>query len=105
MSGTFKIMIILTGIIALMLSEIALMFWLGRNDVKNFCHEIKPGLPVAQLASLADKYDVRYILPGSREVSGAYRAIVNTPRSFGFHTCMVLHDNTVVFESRYGDAK
>lgn len=103
MSGTFKITIILIGIIILSLSEIALMFWLGRNDVKNFCDEIKPGRPVEQLANLADKYDVRYIKLGPREVSGVW-TLVNTPRSFGLHTCMVRHDNTAVLGSQYGYA-
>lgn len=95
-------MIGLIGLAALALSEVALMFWLGRNDVKNFCHEIKHGRPIAQLTVLAKKHDVRYTMPGSRENSGTYRTLVNTPRSFGRHTCLVRHDSTVVISSQYG---
>lgn len=104
MRAIFKITIVLIGIAALALSEISLMYWLGGNDVKNFCAEIKPGLPIAQLAGTAKNYDVRYTLPGFRDNSGSYWTLVNTPRSFGRHTCMVRHDNTVVIESRYGYA-
>lgn len=96
-----KIMLVLTGIVALSLSEVALMFWLGGKDVKNFCQEIKPGIPVMQLAGLAKKHDVRFSLPGVRDETGAYLTLVNTPRSFGRHTCMVRHDNTVIIESQY----
>lgn len=104
MRGIFKIMLVLIGIAALSLSEITLMFWLGGNDVKKFCNEIKPGLPVAQLAGLAKRYDVRFSLPGSSGGSGVYLVPVSTPRSFGRHTCMVRHDNTVVAGSQYGYA-
>lgn len=99
-----KTLLVLAVIAILSLSEIAVMFWLGGRDVKNFCEEIKPGIPVAQLADLAKKHDVRYKLPGLREGSGTYVALVNTPRSFGRHTCMVRHDNAVVIEGRYAFA-
>jgi hypothetical protein len=95
---------ILVGIAALSLTEIALMFWLGGKDVKNFCREIKPGIPIAQIADLAKKHDVRYTFPGLREDSGTYLILVNTPRSFGRHTCIVRHDNAVVIASRFGFA-
>jgi hypothetical protein len=104
MRAILKISISLIGLVALALIGFALMFWLGGNDVKNFCHEIKPGLPIAQLADLAKKYDVRLRLPGSREDSGVYWTLVYTPRSYGRHTCMVRHDNTVVIGSQYGYA-
>lgn len=102
MRTIFKIAIVLIGMAALALSEILLMFWLGGNDVKKFCLEIKPGLPIAQIVNLAKKYDVRYRLPGLREDSGVYLILVNTPRSFGRHTCEVRHDNAVVISSQYG---
>lgn len=101
MKAIFKISAVLIGIAALSLVEVALMYWLGGRDVKNFCHEIKPGLPAAQLADLAKKHGVRLSLPGSREDSGVYLTLVHTPRSFGRHTCMVRHDNTVVIGSQY----
>lgn len=101
MRGMFKIMLVLIGIAALSLSEISLMFWLGGNDVKKFCNEIKHGLPIAQLGDLAKRYDVRYRLPGSCEASGLCRVYVNTPRSFGRHVCMVQHDNDRVIGSQY----
>lgn len=104
MKTTLKVVIGLIGLAALALSEFALMFWLGGNDVKSFCREIKPGLPIAQLQVLAEKHDVRYRLPGLREDSGAYWMLVNTPRSFGRHTCSVRHDNAVVISSQYGFA-
>jgi hypothetical protein len=104
MKAIFKISAVLIGIAALSLVEIALMFWLGGRDVKNFCHEIRPGLPTAQLAGLAKKHDVRLGLPGSRDDSGVYLTLVHTPRSFGRHTCMVRHDNTAVIGSQYGYA-
>jgi len=104
MRGIFKIMLVVIGIVALSLSEITFMFWLGGNDVRKFCNEIKPGLPVAQLAVLAKRYDVRFSLPGSRADSGVYLVPVNTPRSFGRHTCVVRHDNTIVTGSQYGYA-
>lgn len=104
MKTLLKIMAGLVVLAALASSEMALMFWLGGSDVKNFCNEMKPGLPVAQLAKLADRHNVRYSFPGMRETSGNYLAIVSTPRSFGRHTCAVRHDNTVVIESRYGYA-
>ncbi len=80
------------------------MFWLGGRDVKNFCHEIRLGIPTSQLAALANKHGVRLNMPGSREGSGAYLALAHTPRSFGRHVCTVLHDNTLVIGSRYGYA-
>ncbi|HEU0282997.1 MAG TPA: hypothetical protein VFQ99_04385 [Gallionella sp.] len=101
MKTIFKITIVLIGIVALSLIELSLMFWLGGRDVKNFCHEIKPGLPTAQLAGLAKKYNVHLGLPGSRDDSGAYSTLVHTPRSFGRHACMVRHDNAVVIGSQY----
>jgi len=104
MKTALKIVIGLIGLAALASSEFALMFWLGRNDVKNFCQEIKPGTPIAQLAVLAKEHDLRYKLPGLREESGVYLAIVNTPRSFGRHTCLVRHDNAVIIASQYGFA-
>ena len=99
-----KIMLLLVGIAALSLSEVALMFWLGGKDVRSFCREVKPGLPIAKLAGLAKQHDVRYTLPGLREDSGTYLVLVNTPRSFGRHTCMVRHDNAVVIASQDGFA-
>ena len=101
MKAIFKISAILIGIVALSLVELALMFWLGGRDVKNFCHEIRPGLPTVQLAGLVKKHDVRLNMPGSREGSGLYLVLAHTPRSFGRHTCMVRHDNAVVIESQY----
>ena len=101
MKANLKIILVLIGIAALSLGEIALMFWFGGKDVKNFCQEIKPGIPIMQLAALAKKHDVRFSLPGVRDDTGAYLTLVNTPRSFGRHTCMVRHDNTAILESQY----
>lgn len=102
MKPVLKIMLVLIGIAALSLTEIGLMFWLGKKDVENFCREITPGIPVAQLANLAKKHDVRYALPGLRGHSGTYRLVVTTPRAFGRHTCIVQHDNVLVIAARYG---
>lgn len=104
MKAKFKIAIVLIGIVALSLVEFAVMFWLGGKDVNNFCNEIKPGISTAQLEGLAKKHDVRLSMPGSRDGSGAYSALAHTPRSFGRHTCLVRHDNSVVSGSRYGYA-
>ncbi len=104
MKAVLKIIFVLIGIGALSLSEIALMFWIGGRDVKNFCREAKPGMPIVQLANLARKYDVRFTMPGLREDSVKYRMLVSTPRSFGRHTCMLKHDNTVIIESQYRNA-
>lgn len=104
MKAAFKIAMILIVIAALSSIELVLMFWLGGRDVKNFCHEIKPGIPTSQLAALAKKHNVRLNMPGSREGSGAYLALAHTPRSFGRHTCTVRHDNTVVIGSQDGYA-
>ncbi len=104
MKAFLKILLVLAVVGILSLTEVGVMFWLGGRDVKNFCEEIKPGTPVAQLEQLAKKHDVRYKLPGLREDSGAYVATVNTPRSFGRHTCMVRHDNTRVIEGWYAFA-
>jgi hypothetical protein len=101
MKTTLKIALALIGLAALASSELAIMFWLGGKDVKSFCHDINPGLPISQLAVLAKKHDVRYTLPGLREESGKYRISVNTPRSFGRHTCLVQHDNRVIIARRY----
>lgn len=101
MKALLKIVLVLIGIAALSLSEVALMFCFGGKDVKNFCQEIKPGIPIMQLAGLAKKHDVRFSLPGVREDTGVYLTFVNTPRSFGRHTCMVRHDNIVIIESQY----
>ena len=104
MRAILKVTAILVLIAVLALSEISLMYWLGGNDVRKFCHEIKPGVPLAQLEALAKKYDVRYLLPGLRQASGEYLVLVNTPRSFGRHTCTVLHDKMVISGSEYGYA-
>lgn len=101
MKTRLKIALVLAGIAALSLCEIALMFWLGASDVEDFCDEIKPGLQVAQIAVLAKKYGVSYRLPGMREDSGAYVALVHTPRSYGRHTCVVKHDNVVIIGRQY----
>ena len=104
MKAAFKIALVLIGIAALSSVELVSMFWLGGRDVKNFCDEIKPGLPAAQLAGLAKKHDVRLNMPGSRENSGMYLVVAQTPRSFGRHTCMVRHDGNTVTGSRHGYA-
>lgn len=101
MKTRLKIALVLAGIAALSLSELALMFWLGASDVEGFCDEIEPGSPVARIAVLAKKYGVSYRLPGLREDSGAYLAFVNTSRSYGRHTCIVKHDNNVIIGSHY----
>jgi len=72
-----------------------LMFWIGGNDVNNFCQEARPGLPVSELAALAAKYHVR-LRPGLREVSGARTLVAHSPRSYGRHTCSVRVDGKVV---------
>lgn len=102
MRTALKVVIGLIGLAALASSELALMYWLGRSDVISFCQEIKPGISIAQVTVLAKKHDLRYKLPGLREESGVYLTIVNTPRSFGRHTCLVRHDNAVIIASRYG---
>ncbi len=99
-----KILAVIAVIAVLSTTEVAVMFWLGGKDVRRFCDEVKPGIPVAQLAELAKKHNVRFMLPGPREDSGAYVTIVNTPRSFGRHICTVRHDNVRVLESRYAFA-
>lgn len=101
MKTTLKVVLGLIGIAALALSELTIMFLLGGSDVKNFCNETSPGLPIAQLEVLAKKHDVRYTLPGLREGSGTFQTLVNTPRSFGRHTCLVRHDNVSVITSEY----
>ena len=104
MKAIFKLSAVLIGIAALSLVEIAVMYWLGGKDVRNFCNEIKPGMPIAQLNDLARKYDVRLNMPGTREGSGVYLALASTPRSFGRHTCLVRHDSHTVSASQNGHA-
>jgi hypothetical protein len=93
----------LAGLIVIAFVGFGLMFWFGGNDVENFCLDAAPGLPFDQLAALADKHHVR-LVPGSRDSSGAYSSLAYTPKSYGRHTCLVLHDKHVVIESRYGFA-
>jgi len=104
MKKALQITLVLAGIIALSLVEISIMFWSGGKDVHDFCMEIKPGLPVSQIADLAKEHNVRYVLPGSVDNSGGYRVLVSSPRSFGRHTCLIRHDHVRVIESRYGYA-
>lgn len=91
----------LVGLAVLWVISFAVLFWLGGNDVETFCREAKPGLPVSELVALADKHSVSIRLPGLREDSGVYSALVHTWRSYRRHTCMVRHDNIGVLTSQY----
>ena len=102
MKKTLKILLVLAGIIALSLVEISIMYWLGGKDVRNFCMDVKPGLPASRIADLAKEHNVRCSQPGSVDKSGGYRVLASSPRSFGRHTCIIRHDNDQVIESRYG---
>jgi len=93
----------LAGLIVVALAGFGLVFWLGGNDVANFCRDAAPGFPFDQLAALADKHHVR-LVPGSSDGSGAYSSLAYTPRSYGRHTCLVWHDNHVIIKSQYGFA-
>lgn len=99
MKPASKIILVLLGIAVVSLSEIGLMFWLGKRDVENFCRETIPGTPVARLSELAQKHNVRYVLPGLHEQPGTYLVVATTPRSFGRYTCRVRHDGNLVIEA------
>ena len=99
-----KLMLSLIGVTVLAVLGFGGMFLVGENDVRNFCHDAKSGLPVEQLASLAKKHGVQFRLPGLREESGKYFFFAHTWRSYGRHTCMVQHDTVSVISARYGYA-
>lgn len=87
----------LAGLVAAAVIGFGLMFWIGGNDVNNFCQEAQPGLTISELPALAVKHNVR-IKPGLRDTSGARTFLVHTPRSYGRHTCTVRHDDKVVLD-------
>ena len=87
----------LGGVVVVAMVGFGLMFWIGGNDVNNFCQEARPGLPVSELAALAAKYHVR-LRPGLREVSGARTLQAHSPRSYGRHTCAVRIDGKMVID-------
>lgn len=87
----------LAGVVVVATVGFGLMFWIGGNDVNNFCQEVRPGLPVSELATLAAKYHVR-LRPGLRAVSGERTLLAHSPRSYGRHTCAVRVDDRMVIE-------
>ncbi len=86
---------VLGGLLVAAMVGFGLTFWIGGNDVNNFCQEAAPGLPVSKLSALATKYHVR-LKPGLRDASGARTLLAHSPRSYGRHTCTVRHDGNVV---------
>jgi hypothetical protein len=95
--------IALAGLVLLAIIGFGLVFWIGGNDVANFCQDAAPGFPVAELPALAARHHVR-LRPGLRDVSGARTLLAHTPRSYGRHTCLVRHDDSVVIDRRFSYA-
>jgi len=93
----------LAGVVVVAMIAFGLMFWIGGNNVDNFCQEANPGFRVAELPALAARHHVR-LKPGPRDASGARTVLVHTPRSHGRHTCLVRHDGNVVIDRRFGFA-
>jgi hypothetical protein len=93
----------LGGVVAVAMIAFGLMFWIGGNNVDNFCQEANPGFPVAKLPALAARHHVR-LKPGPRDPSGDRTVLAHTPRSYGRHTCLVRHDGNVVIDRRFGFA-
>ena len=88
---------VLGGLLVAAMVGFGLTFWIGGNDVNNFCQEVRPGLPVSELAALAAKYHVR-LRPGLRDASGARTFVAHSPRSYGRHTCAVRVDGKMVID-------
>ncbi len=94
---------VLFALVAVAVIGFGLMFWIGGNDVNNFCQEAQPGFAVTEMSALAAKHNVR-ISPGLRDASGARTLLAHTPRSYGRHTCVVRHDDDVVLDRQVGYA-
>lgn len=90
-----KVGFALGGLAVVAMAVFGLTFWIGGNDVNNFCQEARPGLPVSELPALAAKYHVR-LKPGLRDVAGARTLVAHSPRSYGRHTCTVRIDGKAV---------
>jgi hypothetical protein len=83
------------------------------NSVDYFCSEMKAGLDVRSIASIADKYDV-----GSKNIHdpksvdnetlgtkvngslGVWFFVVASPMTVGEHACGVYHNNKVVLSAK-----
>ncbi len=94
----------LAALVVVAMVGFGLMFWIGGNDVNNFCQAAMPGLPVAELPALAAKHNVR-LKPGLRDTAGARTLLAHTPRSYGRHTCTVRHDDNVVLDRQVRPAE
>lgn len=83
------------------------------DSVNNFCSEMKAGLDVRSIASIADKYDVGFknirdpksVDNGTlgSEVNGSLGVwffVVASPMTVGEHACGVYHNNKVVLSSK-----
>lgn len=87
------------GVVVLAMVAFGAIFSSGGNDIEAFCQSAKPGLPVTELAALAERHGVR-LRKMSGADSGPPSLLAHTARSYGRHTCVIVHDNQIVVESR-----
>lgn len=89
----------LAGLMVLAAIAFYLLFESAGDNVERFCRESTPGLPVAEMAALARKHELR-LTPTGRDLAGVQSLLAHSTKSFGRHTCLVRHDDKQIIDSR-----
>ena len=99
--------------VAVVVAGYMIVFKRDINGVNNFCTEMKAGLDVRQISTIANKYgvglktirDANSVDNGTlgNRVSGSedvWFFVVAAPMTVGEHSCGVYHNNKVVLSSK-----
>jgi hypothetical protein len=87
-------------IVVPILGYAAFSLFIARNEVKEYCSQLRSGTDVATMRSLAESRGLRFVSSRRADEQGHFTVLVTKSGTFGRHVCTVEHDGDKVTRAK-----